>query len=316
MAAISSEGFKKQKDEGRRRGWGMRGFSFTADHRWRLDHPTNSFHFIFSHPSSFACLFPLCRSALSHWRYPQLKPPPKKKIKIKRHWGIQSGPKLYRRWNLIFLRGSHEGFIQFPSTPPCWFNLFFRQTSLKGISAFLHLNWPSADLSLSSPSNANNHLKATGFALRSAPTFVLQHEHCSNTRYTSGFNWFLFCKIKQCDAVFSVWWHICTHSHMLFIHLQLAGDLSTYYTWACALTTHADTHLQFAPSGILRRHTCGTALMAGAVMAVLKGWERARPCQTADGWTHGLRTLTDTHTHRLSSVYTGLACPTWEPLWG
>lgn len=95
---------------------------------------------------------------------------------------------------------------------------------------------------------------------------------------------------------------------MLFINLQLVGDLSTYYTWACALNTHTHTHTrpQFAPPGILRRHTCGTALVAGAVMAVLKGWERARPCQTADGWAHGL------HTH------TQAACPgpDWPGLLG
>lgn len=93
---------------------------------------------------------------------------------------------------------------------------------------------------------------------------------------------------------------------MLFINLQLVGDLSTYYTWACALDTHTNTHTctrtlpQFVPPGILRRHTCATALVAGAVMAVLKGWERARPCQTADGWTHGLHT--HTHTHRLLAL--------------
>lgn len=51
MAAVSSEDLKKQRDEGRRRGWGMRGFGFTADHRWRLDHLTNSFHFILLLPS-------------------------------------------------------------------------------------------------------------------------------------------------------------------------------------------------------------------------------------------------------------------------
>lgn len=266
-------------------------------------------------PPAFACLFPSHCSALSRVKISSAeKRGLQKKQQQKKNVGVQSGPKLYRRWNFIFLRGSHEGFIQFPSTLPCWFNLFFRQTSQKGMSAFLHLNWPSADLSLSSLSNANNRLKATGFALCSAPIFVLQYEHCSNMRHTSGFNWFLFCKIKQCGAIFSVWQHICTRSHMLFIHLQLAGDLSTYYTWACALTTHADTHFQFAPSGILRRHTCGTALVAGAVMAVLKGWERARPCQTADGWTHGLRTLTDEHTHK----HTGWAWSTlgWPVLLG
>lgn len=72
MVAISSKDLKKQRDEERRRGWGMRRFSFTADHRWRLDHLTNSFHLILFIPSPFA--FSSHRAALlSHWRCPLLK---------------------------------------------------------------------------------------------------------------------------------------------------------------------------------------------------------------------------------------------------
>lgn len=37
----------------------MRGFSFTADHRWRLDHLTNSFHFILSRASSRRLSLPI-----------------------------------------------------------------------------------------------------------------------------------------------------------------------------------------------------------------------------------------------------------------
>lgn len=44
---------KKQRGDGRGgRGRGMRGFGFSAaDRRWRLDHLTNSFHFILRRPS-------------------------------------------------------------------------------------------------------------------------------------------------------------------------------------------------------------------------------------------------------------------------
>lgn len=98
----------------------------------------------------------------------------------KKAWWVQSGAELYRRRNLMFLRGSHEGFIQFPSTPPCWFNLFFGQTSQKGMSASLHSNWPSADLSRFSHSNANNQLKNHKVCTLQCFYFLfLQHERCS-----------------------------------------------------------------------------------------------------------------------------------------
>lgn len=45
----------------------------------------------------------------------------------------------------ILLRGSPEGFIQFLSTPACWFKLFSRQTQSFFPHPFLHLRWPSAD---------------------------------------------------------------------------------------------------------------------------------------------------------------------------
>lgn len=142
-----------------RREDGEWGFSFTVDHRWRLDHLTNSYHFIPSNPSSLRLslsISPQC-TVVTH--------------EIPLHWCILSlfvthiqiffffffkggWSKVVddNRINMefILLRGSPGGSIQFPSTAACWFNLFFfRQTSQKGISAFLHLNWPSADLSLS-----------------------------------------------------------------------------------------------------------------------------------------------------------------------
>ena len=77
MVAISSEDLKKQRDEGRRRGaGGTRGFCFTADHRWRLDHLTNSIHFILSRPLLPSPVPPshAQRGALlSRWRSPLLK---------------------------------------------------------------------------------------------------------------------------------------------------------------------------------------------------------------------------------------------------
>lgn len=168
-AAISSEDLKKQRDEGKKRGWGMRGFSFTADHRWCLDHLTNSYHFILSHLSSRCPSLPI-----SPQRAADTSPLLKKKKKMKWNTITLVHPFLYidrsiDRWiavhtlvhscwrhsnginmEFIFWRVSPGGFIQFLSTAACWFNLFLRKTSQKEISAFLYLNWPSADLLLSS----------------------------------------------------------------------------------------------------------------------------------------------------------------------
>lgn len=69
-AAISSKDLTKERDEGKR-GWGMRGFSFTVDHRWCLDHLTNSYHFILSKPSSLCLsllISPQCTCSLLSWK--------------------------------------------------------------------------------------------------------------------------------------------------------------------------------------------------------------------------------------------------------
>lgn len=158
-----------------RREDGEWGFSFTVDHRWRLDHLTNSYHFIPSNPSSLRLslsISPQC-TVVTH--------------EIPLHWCILSlfvthiqiffffffkggWSKVVddNRINMefILLRGSPGGSIQFPSTAACWFNLFFFQANKSErdfcLSPF-KLTF-SRPFTFRSPSDANSHLKTARFA--------------------------------------------------------------------------------------------------------------------------------------------------------